>query len=658
MIKRILPFALLFFVLKLSFGQTQLPPSAYTSTNKKAIKYFEESKALFNNRKDEEAEKKLQAALREDANFIEANSAYGDYLMVKNRPKEAIEFYKQAIEVAPKFMTDNSFYLGKAYIAVSDYENAKLSFQNFIKFERINPTFKEEALRLIKNSEFAISLIKNPKPFKPVNVGPGINTAYGEYFPAITADAKQFMFTRALQRSDIKGANNEDFFISNKVKDVWQVATPINEINSYGNEGAPTLSADGTIMFFASCADEYGDYGSPERKGAGSCDIFYSQKINGKWSKARNAGAAINSANWETQPSFSSDGKTLYFIKGYRGRGVQAKDIDIYMSVIGEDGKFQPAVKLNEHINSKGNEESVFIHPDNMTLYFASDGHPGLGGTDLFMSKRQPNGDWGPAVNLGYPINTSQDENSLLVDPEGKLAYFASSREGGYGDLDIYQFELPEDLRPEKITFIKGRIYNSKTKEPLEATFELFDLETQKQITQSFSQKNGEFFVTLTANKNYMVNVSKEGFAFYSDNFSLKGKITDFSKPFILDIPLEPIDTNTIIELKNVFFDVNKWDLKPESKAELDKLIDFIVKNPTLKIEFGGHTDSDGDSKANLILSNNRAKAVVDYLIATGKISENRLTYKGYGDTRPKVKNDTAENKAKNRRTEFKVVGK
>ncbi len=658
MINKLLPFILLFFVIKTTVAQQQMPPGAYTSTNKKAIKYFEESKQLFGYRKDDDAEKKIQAALKEDPNFAEANSAYADYLMLKNRPKEAISYYKKAIESAPKFMTDNNFYLGKAYITISDYENAKLAFQNFIKFERINPNLKEEAERLIKNSDFAITLIKNPKPFKPINVGAGINTQDGEYFPAITADGKQFMFTRALPRPEVKGAFNEDFYISTKTNTVWQTATPLSNINSNGNEGAPTLSADGNIMFFASCADEFGDYGAPDRKGAGSCDIFYSQKVNGKWSKPRNAGAAINSVNWETQPSFSSDGKTLYFIKGYRGRGASAKDIDIYMSVIDEGGKFSPAVKLNANVNSKGNEESVFIHPDNMTLYFASDGHPGLGGTDLFVSRRQVNGDWGPAVNLGYPINTAQDENSLLVDPAGKLAYFASSREGGFGDLDIYQFELPEELRPEKITFTKGKIYNAKTKEPLEATFELFDLETQQQVTQSFSQKSGDFFVTLTANKNYMVNVNKEGFSFYSDNFSLKGKETDFNKPYILDIPLQPIDTGSVIELKNVFFDVAKWDLKPESKVELDKLITFITKNPSLKIEFGGHTDSDGDKKSNFTLSTNRAKAVVDYLITNGKIGAGRLTYKGYADTKPKVKNDSPENKAKNRRTEFKVIGK
>lgn len=649
---------LLFISLINSIYAQQLAPGAYTSTNKKAIKYLEEGKLAFEQKKDTDSEKFLKKALNEDPNFVEAALGLANLYQVTNQHTNAIAYFNKAISINPKFFPNSFYYIALSQLEIGKYQDAKTNLESFLKLERINPNVKEKATTELVNATFGAEAIKNPKPFKPVNVGSGINTANGEYFPAITADGKQFMFTRALPRNDIKGANNEDFFISTKTNTVWQTATPISEINSYGNEGAPTLSADGNIMFFASCADDFGDYGSPDRKGAGSCDIFYSQKVNGKWSKPRNGGAAINSNNWETQPSFSSDGKTLYFIKGFRGRGASAKDIDIYMSVIGVDGKFEPAVKLNANVNSKGNEESVFIHPDNMTLYFASDGHPGMGRTDLFVSRRQANGDWGPAVNLGYPINTHQDENSLLVDPAGKLAYFASDRAGGFGDLDIYQFELPEDVRPEKITFTKGKIYNAKTKEALEATFELFDLETQKQVTQSYSQKNGEFFVTLTANKNYMVNVNKQGFSFYSDNFSLKGKTTDFNKPYILDIPLEPIDTGSVIELKNVFFDVAKWDLKPESKAELDKLIDFITKNPTLKIEFGGHTDSDGDKKSNITLSTNRAKAVVDYLITNGKIVAGRLTYKGYGDTKPKVKNDNAENKAKNRRTEFKVIGK
>jgi outer membrane protein OmpA-like peptidoglycan-associated protein len=269
-----------------------------------------------------------------------------------------------------------------------------------------------------------------------------------------------------------------------------------------------------------------------------------------------------------------------------------------------------------------------------------------------------PNGEWGKPVNLGYPLNTFSDDNSLLVYPNGKLAYFANNSAGGKGGLDIYQFDLPDDVKPEKITYVKGKVYDAKTKGPLEASFELIDLETQQLVTRSYSQKNGEFFVTLTANKNYAVNVSREGYLFYSDNFFLKEKATDFNKPYQLDIPLEPIDTGNVVELKNVFFDVNKWDLKPESKVELDKLVSFLTKNPKLKIEISGHTDNSGDRKLNITLSSNRAKSVYDYLINTGKIVATRLSYKGYADLKPKVANDTPENKAKNRRTEFKVTGK
>lgn len=636
-----------------------LPPGQYTSTNKKAVKLFEESRSLFNYKKDEEAEKKILAALKEDPNFIEAYAAYADFLGYKTRYKEAITQYQKAIELSPKFMVDNHYYLGRTYFALSDYDNAKLAFENFIKFERINPNLKEEALQRIKNCDFAANLVKNPKPFKLVNVGGGINTAFDEYFPAINGDGKQLLFTRDIYYSEKPMDHQEDLYLSKKENNIWQTAQPVPQVNTGGNEGAPTLSADGNIMFFTSCMMQFGDYGAEDRKGYGSCDIFYAQKINGRWSRARNAGSAINTANWETQPSFSSDGKTLYFIKGVVDRAGGRKNIDIYTSVIGEDGKFQPAVRLSDVVNSKGNEESVFIHPDNMTLYFASDGHLGLGGTDLFMSKRQANGEWGPPVNLGYPINTANDENSLLVDPSGKLAYFASqNREGGFGGLDIYQFELPNDIRPEKITYTKGKIYNARTKEPLEANFELVDLETGKNITRSYSAGNGEFLVTLTANKNYLVNVNKEGFLFYSDNFSLKEKTADFDKPYLLDIPLEPLDTGSIVELKNVFFDVNKWDLKPESKTELIKLAQFLTKHSTLRIELGGHTDNSGDKKFNTTLSTNRAKAVVDFLVKEGKIEAERLTFKGYADTRPKVANDTPENKAKNRRTEFKIIGK
>jgi outer membrane protein OmpA-like peptidoglycan-associated protein len=651
-------YTLLFISLSIySIYAQGLPPGSYSSTNKKAVKYFEDSKKMFQIRKDADAEKLIKKAIEEDPQFIEAHSAYADFLMGNNRVKEAIPLYEKAIQLNPKIFIDNNFYLGGAYLHEAQYEKAIPCFEIILKTERINPNLKDEAARFLKNAKFGADAIKHPQPFKLVNVGAGINTAEFEYFPALTADGNTFLFTRNIREGEgVTAPRQEDFYVSKKVNSVWQTANPITSVNTLGNEGAPSLSADGEIMFFASCMEMTGDYGSSDRKGYGSCDIFYAQKINGKWTKPRNAGSTINTKNWETQPSFSSDGKTLYFIRGIVTRdGI--KNPDIYSSTIGDDGKFTEPVKLSDNINTPEGEESVFIHPDNQTLYFSSEGHPGMGGLDIFISKKQADGTWGKAVNLGYPINTFTDENSLLVDANGKLAYYASEREGGFGGLDIYQFELPESVRPEKITYVKGLTYNAKTKVPVDASFELIDLETQQSVTSAYSNSAGEFLVTLTSNHNYLVNVSKPGFLFYSDNFSLKDKVADYNKPYQLQIPLQPIDTG-IIELKNIFFDVNKADLKAESKAELQKIIAFLKANPTLKVEFSGHTDNSGDKVFNKTLSNNRAKAIYDYVVEKGSILAANLSYKGYGDTKPKAPNDSPENKAKNRRTELKVLAK
>ncbi len=639
---------LLLFVSSFYFAQKN--PKTYSTTNQKAIKYYEESKIYFQQYKDKEAEESIKKAIEKDDNFIEAHAAYAQLLFTQKRWEEGIAQIQKAIAINPDFYTGNYFMLGTAAMQIGNYDIAYQAYKKFLSYQRIDPALKEEAQKQIKNAEFGINAIKNPQPFKPINVGTGINTANNEYFPSITADGNQLLFTRQV-------GTNEDFYISTKVNSKWTTAFPITEINSYGNEGAPSISADGNFMFFASCINIEGNYGAPDRKGYGSCDIFYSEKVNGKWTKPMNVGPPINTQNWETQPSFSSDGKTLYFIRGIISRG-DIKQQDIYVATLLPNGKFSEPVKLDSTINTKGVEESVYIHPDNQTLYFSSDGHIGMGGLDLYMSKKQPDGKWGKPINLGYPINTHNDENSLLVDPAGNLAYFASDRKDGYGGLDIYQFELPQNIRPEKITYVKGKVFDAKTKKAIAAKFEMYDLFTQNNIANSYADEKGNFLITLTAGKNYMINVEQKGYLFYSDNFSLQNTETSFDKPYLLDIPLQPIDTGAITELKNIFFDVNKWDLKPESKAELEKLILFLKQNQNVKVEIGGHTDNSGDKKFNQTLSNNRAKAVYDYLIKNGSIQESRLKYKGYADTKPKVPNDTPENKAKNRRTEFKIIGK
>lgn len=629
---------------------------AATTQDKKAQKLYEEGMKCLDERKYACVEEKLTKAIDRDANFIEAHSLLAAAYAMQGKDDLAMGSLSKAVEINPRFSSGNAFLLARFQMLKGKYEDAKKNYNLYLSFRTTNAQDKAVAQADLKNIDFAIEAMKNPKPFKPVNMGPNINSPEAEYFPSITADGQLFLLTRRIKDPNAVYGYQEDFFVSLKREGQWIPARGVgNPINTPDNEGAPSLTADGQLMIFTAC-ENFGDYGMG-RQGYGSCDIFYSQRHGDNWTRPQNLGQKINSGHWETQPSFSSDGRTLYFVRGINNRNTGTKDQDIYMAQLQDDGSWGQAVKLSDKVNTPGREESVFIHPDNQTLYFSSDGHLGMGGLDIFMSKRQPDGEWGPAINLGYPINTWDDENSLLVGPDGNIAYFASDREGGLGDLDLYQFELPQDVRPEKITYMKGKVYDARTKKPLAAGFELIDLETKLTVVNSTSNPgNGEFLVTLPANKDYALNVSRPGYAFYSENFSLKG-VADISKPYLMDVPLQPLDTGVIVVLKNVFFETGKFDLKKESQAELDELAAFLMKNATIKGELSGHTDNVGDDKSNLLLSQNRAKSVYEYLVAKG-VPKERLTYKGYGETKPIKTNDTPEGRAENRRTEFKITSK
>lgn len=633
--------------------KAQLPPGEYTSTNKKAIAAFESAIKYYQAGKDAEAEKELLKAIEKDPNFIEPHLLYAEILQVKKQTEKAIDEYVKAISINPGFNLSNFYNLANLEVSIGRYEDAKKDYERFLKKPHINPDTKEIAERNLANCNFAIAAMKEPVPFDPKNMGAAINSAFDDYFPAVTADEQTILYTRN-NRTEAKHLQ-EDFLISKKTENVWQPSTLIGSgINTEGNEGAPCISADGQVLFFVACAENADGTYAGGRRGYGSCDIFYSEKAGEKWSKPFNMGSMINTNQFESQPSFSADGKTLYFVSARPG-GIG--ETDIYSSSLKPDNSWGAPRNLGPMINTPGKEESVYIHPDGKTLYFGSNGHVGMGGLDLYVSRMNAKGQWGTPVNLGYPINTYGDENSILVAASGNVAYFASNRAGGQGGLDLYQFDLYEAVRPGKVTYAKGKVFDVKTKAPLGAHFELLDLETGNLVMESNANtSNGEFLMCLPVDKNYALNVSHPGYLFYSENFSLK-ELASQGKPFIVDVPMQPIELESTIELKNVFFETAKYDLKPESKAELNKLVAFLNVNKTMKGELSGHTDNVGDKKMNQVLSQNRAKAVYDYLIANG-IAAVRLSYKGYGDTKPKVLNDTDEHRQMNRRTEFKVTGK
>jgi outer membrane protein OmpA-like peptidoglycan-associated protein len=308
---------------------------------------------------------------------------------------------------------------------------------------------------------------------------------------------------------------------------------------------------------------------------------------------------------------------------------------------------------MGPSINTKGDESAPFIHADNLTLYFTSNSLPGYGGDDLFLVRKAADGKWGEPENLGYPINTIENEGSLIVAADGKTAFYASDRADSRGQLDLYSFELREDVRPARTLWVKGKVFDKKTGKGLPSSVELADLNSKQVISNLQTDETGNYLTTLPVGKDYALNVNRKGYLFYSENFMLEKSPAD--SVYHIDIPLQPIEANASIVLKNIFFDVNKYDLKPASQIELGEVIHLLKENPTLSIQINGHTDSVGSAADNLLLSENRAKAVVNYLKANG-IDGKRLFFKGYGDTQPVSANDTEEGRAKNRRTELKVI--
>ncbi len=624
----------------------------YTTADKKAIKFYESGAECMRLRKWSCAEGDLKKAASADPRFIEPRIYLAEMYEQRNMAKEAMAMYHEVLAINPAYFPPASLHLAELELGQGMYDQARKHFAMAKELDR-DPERKRRAAQGMANADFAEHAMKQPVPFDPVNLGPGVNSRNAEYFPCITADDSTLIFTRLLNDERSPYGKQEDFFVSRRGPDgAWGTARPIPSLNTVDNEGAGTLTPDGRFIIFTKCAGIDGTYGKGF-KGYGSCDLFISRKLGEQWTRPENLGPPVNTAAWESQPSMGSDGRTLYFIRAAKS-GAGARNQDIYVTRMGEDGTFSKPERLGDNVNSPGREESVQIHPDGKTLYFSSDGRPGMGGLDIYMSRMQEDGSWGPALNLGYPINTSGDENSLLVGADGRLAYFASDRPGGQGDLDLYSFELYPEARPTPVSYIRGRVTDRNTGKPLEADVELYDLKSGKLATAAYSDPvSGEFLVCLPQGVDHALNASADGYLFYSRNYTYaemhKGA------PYQLEVKLSPAVAGEKIELRNIFFETASYALLPASTMELDKLVKLMKGSPQMRIEVGGHTDNVGKDAANQVLSEQRAKSVRDFLIGQG-IAGDRVTAKGYGAERPVATNETEEGRALNRRTEVTVL--
>jgi len=648
MMKSLLIYLFSIFLIVPLLGQAQ----EYTTTNSKAEKAYEGALLAYDQRNLNLSLNFLGEAANRDPNFIELYLLRFEIYTELRQIAEAEQALEDAIRINPDFFSNAWFFLAAVEMNQGKYGEAETHFERFLTYPNPNPDMKDKALSELENCAFAKKAIKNPVDFEPLNLGPAINSAAPEYYPAVSTDNQMFIFTRLDNDPDAFRGKNENFYASRNFDGSWLPATPVRDVNTVFNEGAPTLSADGRTMVFTAC-ELLGDYGEG-RKGFGSCDLFIAQKTADRWGQAVNVGESVNSAAWETQPSLSADGNTLYFVRG-RPTKEGVKNQDIYFTERRGGISWSAPTPVSEKINTPGKEESVMIHPDGQTLYFSSDGHVGMGGLDLYMSQKDSLGRWQTPTNLGYPINTYKDENSLLVSADGVVAFFASNREGGYGDLDLYSFNLYEDIRPTAVTYAKGKVSDFDSGEPVEAALRLYDINSQ-QIAgiMNSDQVTGDFLIALPAGKTYALSVSSEGYLFHSETFELKTNASN--EPYALDVWLKKVKEGSGIVLKNLFFDLDKAVLKEQSSPELKELGAFLKDNPDLYIELSGHTDNQGTAEYNKALSERRAEAVKKYLMTVEKIEPRRISTLGAGANSPIASNDTEEGRAQNRRTEFKIV--
>lgn len=594
------------------------------------------------------------------------NVAAGDKSMQK-----AEDMFMEAIDLCSKYHADAYYYLGVINYTQQDLETSKKWFDLFINFKSDDPTrYAEDHAKKIADVKDVVGELKAEAdkkstvvPYNPVMVQ-NVSSPKDEYFPMISPDNELMFYTRKVNEQALGEMTSkwvEKFTVSKRDKmtlpfdNGTYLKPPFND-GSFDNYGASTLSVDNKEMIVCACKTEV-VYDQNYK----NCDLFittYERTGSGvndfKWSELKDMGPAINTKDgWEGQPSLSADGNTLYFATTRRG----SQDNDIYYSDRDADGAWTQAKPVVE-LNTPGKDKSPFLHQDSETLYFVSDGRKdGIGGLDIYYTRKDEKGKWVEPKNIGYPINTEEDEIGIFVSIDGKLAYF-SSRLGG--NWNIYGFELYEEARPKSVAIIKGELA-SENGEPIENAVIEIAYENSDEVTRvKVNGNDGKYaaIVKTDQKQDVMVTVKKEGFAFDSKLID-KEEVEAVSKSKDVairgnDLNVKELKVGEAYTINDILYATNSYTLTDKSKFILKGFARFLKENPTIKVAIQGHTDDIGDDGKNLTLSDNRAKGVKAYLVSLG-IDPKQLTAKGYGETLPKVENTSDENRAKNRRTDFVI---
>lgn len=583
----------------------------------------------------------LLECIAADSNFLDATLSLAGVFGELKQYQRAVTLYEKVRSKDPAYFNIYHLPYSINLAGLGRFQDALDAVNNFIAIPNLSERSVKSADYRKKTYEFAVSHAQQQRmsqyTFNPINLGDNVNSARSEYYPSVTITDSLLVFTRKT------GAMREDFMQSFLNDTSYGKAELIDgDINIEPRKGAITVSQDGEWMLFA--ADLSG-------QGEGGFDIYISYLTPEGWSSPENLGPGVNTDFWETSPTLSPDKRVLYFSSnrpgGYGG-------IDIYASYRQSNGRWSNAVNMGPRINTAGDEQSPFIHADNQTLFFSSTGLPGYGNQDLFVVRKNAKGEWGTPENLGYPINTIENEGSLAVSADGLTAYYASDRSDSRGGLDLYRFTLPQDIRPKRTMYVKGKVIDEKTGKGLPSTVELTSNESDLTLMRVQTDELGGYFITLPTGNDYTFTVNRRGYLFYSEVYAMRDKEADST--YQKDILLKPVQLNASYVFNNIQFATNSYQLPTAGLVELDKLVQVLQENPGLKVEISGHTDNIGTPRDNLTLSTNRAKAIVDYLTGKG-IDAARLTYKGYGETQPVADNATEEGRARNRRTSFTIIG-
>ncbi|MEI6765107.1 MAG: OmpA family protein [Bacteroidota bacterium] len=625
--------------------------------NKKAVKTYQKALDLFKDRKTAEAYPLFKEVTELDPTAANAYFFMG-YINFKKQDynlKAAEANLLKAVELCPDVDIYAYYFLGDIYAGDEKWDLAVKYLSKFVKdAEKVdNDADYNRAGDLLKWAKFYNDAYSKPVPFNPIYVK-GICTANDEILPFISPDGEVALYTRRLEmppnRNDLvpKPVWKEKFYESLRKDGSFDNGKEMPwPFNVFDNEGGATLTLLNDELYYT-----VGKYNMANYL---NCDIYYSHKdANGIWSEPEAVPTINDAKTWEAMPSISSDGKTLYFVSDRPG-GLGG--YDIWRSRKNEAGEWKTPENLGPSINTKGNEKSPFIHSDSQTLYFSSDSDDlmGMGGYDIYFSRMQPDGSWSKPVNIGYPINTKDDETSFFASANARTGYFASNKLKGPGGWDIYSFELYKEARAEEVAIIKGEVKDEGTNMPVNARIEIKNVETKKVTEIPVDTVTGKYAVAVIMKSDYIMTIKKPDYAYESKYISQGDPV--FDEPVIIDFEIKPVEVGNSYRLNDVYFETNSFELSVETKLILDGFIEFLEENPAIKVSIQGHTDNVGNDEGNLKLSESRAKSVYEYLIQRS-IDASRLSFQGFGETKPLVSNDTPEGRAKNRRTEFVIMGK